>query len=104
MNLREILKDLGFIECLVGEDGEKYYAIKSTDPILDVFPVTLEDDGMGYGVNRMYISDVDKTVYDDKESKSGDKVFNLWRESYNEEEVKKLVEDSKDAQERIKHF
>ena len=45
---REILKYLPFIK-----DG----VVDFNDPRLDVYPRTLEDDGMGYGVNEKLITE-----------------------------------------------
>lgn len=58
LTLREMLKDLGFKE----EDGIIY--MLSHDELLDAYPVTLEDDGMGYGVNNQYVTEADREVYE----------------------------------------
>lgn len=52
-NLREVLKGLGAIE----KNG--MIGFRSKDPILDQYPVTMEDDGMAYGVNPKFIVDAD---------------------------------------------
>lgn len=50
--LREILNMMGAVE----ENG--MIGFKTDDAILDVYPKVLEDDGMGYGVNERYITEV----------------------------------------------
>ena len=49
LTLREILTGLGGIVV----DGKWEF----NPEIMDVYPVTLEDDGMGYGINEMFISE-----------------------------------------------
>ena len=44
---REILEELGCIEI----DNEVF---KISEELLNSYPVTLQDDGIGYGVNEMY--------------------------------------------------
>ena len=51
MTLREILIEMGSLQ----ENG--LIGFKTDDPILDVYPKVLEDDGMGYGVNARYITE-----------------------------------------------
>ena len=48
---REILNKLPFV---------KNGVIDQNDPRLDIYPRTLEDDGMGYGVNEKFITSVDR--------------------------------------------
>lgn len=48
-NLREILNMMGAVE----ENG--MIGFKTNDAILDIYPLILEEDGMGYGVNERYI-------------------------------------------------
>ena len=60
MNLREILNSLGFKE----EDGKIF--IENTNPLLEAYPIVLQDDGMGYGVNQEYVIDADKEIYVEK--------------------------------------
>ena len=57
-NLREILTQLGAVT------KGKFIGFNIKDPILDVYPIVLEDDGMAYGVNPKYITDTD--VFEDK--------------------------------------
>lgn len=63
MTLREILKSLGF-----EEDSETVTLIKNeeTNRLLDSYPYLLEDDGMGYGVNAEYITEVSPDVHEKK--------------------------------------
>lgn len=67
--LREILDELGI-------------EIKSiSNPeLLDCYPLLLQDDGMGYGVDPMFITEVDKEVYENE--RYNVKVFNLFRDGY----------------------
>jgi len=51
MTLREILKSLG------ANVDNGVIGFKEKDPILDIYPKILEDDGMGYGVNERYVID-----------------------------------------------
>lgn len=50
MNLREILQSLGAVE----KDG--VIGFNTDDKVLDIYPVTLEDDGMAYGVNEKFVT------------------------------------------------
>ena len=50
MNLREILQSLGAVE----KDG--IIGFNVDDKALDIYPVTLEDDGMAYGVNGKFVT------------------------------------------------
>lgn len=61
MTVRDILKYLG-AELCDNADGTKYWKIDDNDETLNIYPRTLEDDGMGYGVNEKYIisTDLDK--------------------------------------------
>ena len=54
LTLWEILEKLGF-----KKEGNKVVGEISED-LLNAYPVLLEDDGMGYGVNQQYIIEVDK--------------------------------------------
>lgn len=71
-NLREILEELGCIEI---DNG----VFKIPEELLTAYPVTLQDDGMAYGVNEMYITLAEGTVY---KSDIGN-IFNLWRDANN---------------------
>lgn len=74
LTLREILHKLGFIENNPGE-----FIIGNLE-LLDSYPMTLEDDGMAYGIKPMLITEVDNEIYEDEDSKL--KVFNLFRDGY----------------------
>lgn len=67
---KEILEELG---CKELENG----VFKISEELLTSYPVTLQDDGMGYGVNEMYITLAEGTVY---KSDIGN-IFNLWRDA-----------------------
>lgn len=74
LTLREILHKLGFIENTPGE-----FTIGNLE-LLDSYPMTLEDDGMAYGIKPMLITEVDNEIYEDDESNLN--VFNLFRDEY----------------------
>lgn len=74
LTLREILQRLGFIEYLPGE-----FTIGNLE-LLDSYPLTLEDDGMAYGIKPMFITEVDNEIYKNDESNLN--VFNLFRDGY----------------------
>lgn len=61
LTLRDILKKLGF------KDINGILYIKDDDEKLDRFVVTLNDDGMGYGVNEQYVTSVDSVSSDKKD-------------------------------------
>lgn len=58
MNLREILKRLGF------KENKNSFSISKKNKLLDAYPCLLEDDGMGYGVNSEYVIEADANVYE----------------------------------------
>lgn len=55
MTFREILLALGGKE----ENGKIIFDPTGQDSLLDTYPRTLEDDGMAYGVNPQYITEVE---------------------------------------------
>ena len=55
MSLGEIIKDSQIFE---HDDEKGIFYIKDDNPLLKLYPRTLEDDGMGYGVNEKYITEV----------------------------------------------
>lgn len=55
MSLGEIIKDSQIFE---HDDEKGFFYIKDDSPLLKLYPRTLEDDGMGYGVNEKYITEV----------------------------------------------
>lgn len=75
LTLREILQKLGFVETLSGE-----FAFTDNPELLDSYPLTLEDDGMAYGIKPMLITEVDNEIY--KYDESNLNVFNLFRDGY----------------------
>lgn len=87
MNFEEILEKLGF-----ENDGEKL-SIKIDNPILKAYPILLEDDGMGYGVNEEFVTEVDSTLYENHKIKGSiilvfnmfrDRIGKLWRSDNND--------------------
>lgn len=56
--LEEILRQIG------AEETEDGFVIKKTNPLLNAYPLLLEDDGMAYGVNPQYVTEVDIDTYD----------------------------------------
>lgn len=68
--LKEILEELGCTEIDKG-------VFKISEELLNSYPVTLQDDGMGYGVNEMYLTLAESTIY---KSDIGN-IFNLWRDA-----------------------
>lgn len=77
LTLREILHKLGF-----EEDSKTITLVKGEDSnkLLDSYPLTLEDDGMAYGIKPMLITEVDNEIYEDDDSNLN--VFNLFRNGY----------------------
>jgi hypothetical protein len=91
--VEEILRQIG------AEESDSVFIIKKDNPILKAYPRLLEDDGMAYGVNPQYVTEVDTEIYDkniigieyveDKDSEIGYKenpvlkeikVFNVFRD------------------------
>ena len=97
LTLKEILKQLGFTDT-----GDGYFIEKGNE-ILNAYPLLLEDDGMGYGIDSGFITLAEKDVYNfDRESTgqeervkryevmNGEKVFNLFiEEPHLEDDEKK---------------
>lgn len=63
---------------LVDENGEVH--IKSDNPILDVFPIRVCDDGMGYGIDDQYFTSASYT----------DEKIIFFTEKYDEDSVKSI--------------
>lgn len=81
MTLKEILLKLGFEEdskTITLTKGEK------TNELLNSYPILLEEDRMGYGVKPMFIGEVNRLVYKDRDSDLN--VFNLFRYVYRNNE------------------
>lgn len=75
MTLREIIDALDLT--YTTDDGMEVLRSEKTD-ILNSYPVVLEDDGMGYGVNPRYVIETNDKFYDNKEL--GEKTFNIFAE------------------------
>ena len=75
MTLREIIDALDLT--YTTDDGMGVLRSEKTD-ILNSYPVVLEDDGMGYGVNPRYVIETNDKFYDNKEL--GEKTFNIFAE------------------------
>ena len=71
ITLKKLLEELEFKDI-----GDNKFELQRPE-LLDCYPLLLEDDGMGYGVRPMFISEVNRLIYEDKDS--GLKVFNLFR-------------------------
>lgn len=67
LTLREILQQLGAHQSDNDEEEESILGFNIHDPILDAFPITYVDDGMGYGVDAMSI--ICASVGDSKDGK-----------------------------------
>lgn len=59
LTLEEILQEMGAIK-VRDIEGNDILGFNSNDSILNSYPRTLEDDGMGYGVNEKFITSVDR--------------------------------------------
>jgi len=59
LTLEEILQELGAIK-VKDIKGNEILGFNSNDSILHSYPRTLEDDGMGYGVNDKFITSIDR--------------------------------------------
>lgn len=68
MTLREILLALGF-----EEDDKTLTLIKGEEvnKLLDSYPRILEDDGMGYGIDQGFITEIDPDVYEFERESTG---------------------------------
>ena len=49
LTIRDIIEQLGFQK--IENEGNIYWKIEDNNPILDISPDVLTDDGMGYGVD-----------------------------------------------------
>ena len=90
LTLRDILLQLGakIVDDRIGFNID--------DQILNIFPVKLEDDGMGYGINPQFITCAD---YYNLENKSG---INFWAETQHpQEEIDSFVKESKELEQQI---
>lgn len=76
LTLRELLTEIGFeiSEC---EDKIDFVCGHLDRNLLDAYPMLLEDDGMGYGVNEKFITDsISTDVYYNENVKED--VFNVF--------------------------
>ena len=74
LTFKELLDELG----LVDENGEVH--IEANNPILNIFPIRVCDDGMGYGVDDQYFISASYT----------DKKIIFFTEKYDEDSVKSI--------------
>ena len=72
LTFKELLDELG----LVDENGEVH--IEANNPILNIFPIRVCDDGMGYGIDDQYFISASYT----------DEKIIFFTEKYNEDSVK----------------
>lgn len=59
LTLEEILQKMGAIK-VRDIKGNDIFGFNTNDSVLNSYPRTLEDDGMGYGVNEKFITSVDR--------------------------------------------
>ncbi len=59
LTLKEILQEMGAIK-VRDIKGNDILGFNANDSVLNSYPRTLEDDGMGYGVNEKFITSVDR--------------------------------------------
>lgn len=91
ITIREMLKQLGAIE----RDG--WIGFENDSKILDLFPVTFEDDSMAYGVNPQYITLVN--IGPDQQ------YVNIWREPIHpdvEERIAEIEEEEEKWRNKLK--
>lgn len=89
-SLREILKELGLRvngSQVSGEIPEK---------VLDSYVAILEDDGMGYGINKKYVTCVD-TSHPYLDVDLDKSIVNIFRTSYDKEKVARIISDTLDT-------
>jgi hypothetical protein len=77
MNVREILEGLGGKV----EDGKVIFDL--SNPIMELYPVCVRDDGMRYGVDETFITEVScgedfVTIFREKEDKEKEKHLKEW--------------------------
>ena len=78
MNIREILEALG------GKVKNNEIVFDLSNPIMELYPITVTDDGMGYGVDEEFITEVNYgddfvTIFRGKEDKDREKRLEEWR-------------------------
>ena len=92
INIREILRQLGatIVDGRIGFD--------ENDSILDIYPTRLTDDGMGYGVEEEWITDVDVFHCENEEP-----IIYIWTEpQHNQEEIDTFIKNCECIKEQIK--
>lgn len=98
--LREVLIALGGT---VDENGNIVF--KGDDKLLDAYPQLFEDDGMGYGVNEKYVTEVDKEMWDTNLGEAEIKAFNIFTDKQaTKEKLQKIQEDMDALEEKIKNL
>lgn len=80
-NIRDILQGFG----LQLIDGK--WQIEDTNPILNIYPVRLEDDGMGYGVHEQWIVEAHTHIADEKINQTFCNIFTETEEENIKEKV-----------------
>ena len=72
LTIRDIIEQFGFQK--IKNEGNIYWRIEDNNPILDISPNVLTDDGMGYGVDLKRIIDCDK-LFDENGNLEGINIF-----------------------------
>lgn len=72
LTIRDIIEQFGFQK--IKNEGNIYWRIEDNNPILDISPNVLTDDGMGYGVDLKRIIDCDK-LFDENGNLDGINIF-----------------------------
>ena len=72
LTIRDIIEQLGFQK--IENEGNIYWRIEDNNPILDISPNVLTDDGMGYGVDLKRIIDCNK-LFDENGNLDGINIF-----------------------------
>lgn len=70
--LKELLLSIGG---KLSDDGS---LVIDNQEILEAYPIVLEDDGMGYGIFKGYITEMDHSVYDKKNGHGISRTFNIF--------------------------
>lgn len=72
LTIRDIIEQFGFQK--IKNEGNIYWRIEDNNPILDISPNILTDDGMGYGVDLKRIVECDK-LFDENGNLEGINIF-----------------------------
>lgn len=98
--LREILIALG---AKVDENGNIVF--NGDDELLDAYPYILEDDGMGYGVNERYATEIDKELWDNQIGGQEVKTFNIFADKVaSEDRLKELQKEMEEIDRKLREF